>query len=51
MKDREKQPNTTEYGEFVCSYFSWLPLDFQKENAEVLCSLTNKKNDNYRKGR
>ena len=32
--------NKTLYGEFVCSSFSWLPINRQKENARRLESLT-----------
>lgn len=28
------------YGEFVCSYYSWLPLEKQKEQAKRLENIT-----------
>lgn len=28
--------DTTEYGEFVCSFDAWLPLEEQKKNAEFM---------------
>lgn len=41
MEDESK--NATEYGEFVCSYFSWLPVDVQKEKSIKLSNVTNTK--------
>ena len=38
-----RKKNTTSNGEFVCSYFSWLNLDKQKENAERLSKMTSDK--------
>ena len=32
--------DTTKYGEFVSSYFAWISLPEQKENAERLQSIT-----------
>ncbi len=32
--------NKTLYGEFVCSSFSWLPINKQKENASRLEKMT-----------
>lgn len=28
--------DTTEYGEFICSFDSWLPIEEQKKNAEFM---------------
>lgn len=28
--------DTTEYGEFICSFDSWLPIEEQKRNAEFM---------------
>ena len=28
--------DTTEYGEFVCTFDSWLPIEEQKKNAEYM---------------
>ena len=28
--------DTTEYGEFVCNFDSWLPIEEQKKNAEFM---------------
>ena len=28
--------DTTEYGEFVCSFDAWLPIEEQKKNAEFM---------------
>lgn len=35
--------NLEEYGEFVCSYDRWLPLDKQKEMAKKMEKMTDKK--------
>lgn len=40
--DKENLNNTTKYGEFVCSYYQWLPLEKQKEQAKKLCQITKK---------
>lgn len=47
----DKKENTTKYGEQVCSEFSWIPLDKQKENAEKMAEMTkkNKKKIKYKK--
>lgn len=39
-----KKQNVNEYGEFICSYNHWLPIDKQKEQADELAKATaNKK--------
>lgn len=35
--------DATKYGEFVSSYFAWVPLPIQKEKAEELQNMTKKK--------
>lgn len=35
--------DTTKYGEFISSYFAWLTLDKQKENAKAMDEMTKKK--------
>ena len=42
--DKNKR-NVTKYGEFVCTFDEWLPLDKQKENAEKLENITNDKDN------
>ena len=32
----------TEYGEFVCSFDKWLPIEVQKERAKRLAQITKK---------
>ncbi len=32
--------DSTKYGEFVSSYFAWIPLPEQKEKAEKLQNMT-----------
>ena len=41
--DEENLKNTTKYGEFVCSFHQWLPLDMQKEQAEKMNKMTKNK--------
>ncbi len=48
MKDRknkqiEETENYTKYGEFICSFDHWLPIEEQKRKAEHLGNITNKK--------
>ena len=42
-----KEENTTKYGEFVTSYFAWLTLEKQKENAKKMDDMTKKKGDEH----
>ena len=35
-----KNEDKTKYGEFVSSYFAWIPLEKQKEKAEDLENKT-----------
>lgn len=38
--------DATQYGEFVSSYFAWIPLPNQKEKAKKMVNMTKKeKND------
>ena len=43
------EDETTEYGEFVCSFDKWLPIEYQKKKAKKLENLTKSKkiNRNY----
>lgn len=34
--------DATQYGEFVSSYFAWVPLPNQKEKAEEMAKMTKK---------
>lgn len=36
--------DTNQYGEFVSSYFAWLTLEKQKDNAKRMENMTKKKN-------
>ncbi len=36
----EDKEDTTKYGEFVSSYFSWVSLDKQKEKVDELENIT-----------
>ena len=35
--------DATRYGEFITSYFAWVPMSKQKENVEKLENITKKK--------
>ena len=35
--------DATQYGEFVSTYFAWIPLPSQKERAEEMSNMTKKK--------
>lgn len=39
----EEIEDTTRYGEFVTSYFAWVPMSKQKENVEKLENITKKR--------
>ena len=55
MKDDEKKiqelityengEDATQYGEFISSYFAWIPLSEQKETAERLENITKDKKE------
>ena len=32
--------DATQYGEFISTYFAWIPLPEQKENAERMAQIT-----------
>ena len=34
--------DATDYGEFITSYFAWVPLPIQKEKAEEMENMTKK---------
>ena len=38
----EEVEDVTKYGEFVSSYFAWLTLEHQKENADKMEDMTKK---------
>ena len=42
--DVEVGEDSTKYGEFVSSYFAWIPLPEQKEKAKRLENITKKGN-------
>lgn len=39
-KSLEEEEDCTKYGEFISSYFAWVPLKEQKEKAEKLEKIT-----------
>ena len=45
MKKKDEQiEDVTKYGEFISSYFSWVPLEKQKQIVEKLENITKKNN-------
>lgn len=42
-KNVEVGEDATQYGEFVSSYFAWIPLPEQKEKAKEMNKMTKKK--------
>ena len=46
MHEKQKQTHpevgedATQYGEFISTYFAWIPLPEQKENAERMAHMT-----------
>ncbi len=40
--EMEEFEDTTKYGEFVSSYFAWLSLENQKENAKRMEKMTDR---------
>lgn len=38
--------NVSNYGEFITSYFSWIPLTYQKQRSEEMENMTKKKRRN-----
>jgi len=43
-KKYEIGEDATQYGEFITSYFAWVPLSVQKEKVDELESITNNEN-------
>lgn len=43
IDDLDEGEDSTKYGEFVTSYFAWVPLSKQKENVKKLENITKKK--------
>ena len=41
--EEEETDDTTRYGEFVTSYFAWVPMSKQKENVKKLENITKKR--------
>ena len=42
-KNKKDIEDSTKYGEFISSFFSWITLDKQKEKANELDKITRKK--------
>lgn len=48
---RENVEDTTKYGEFVTTYFAWVPLDKQRENVEYLEKITKKEKNGVKQSK
>lgn len=46
IKKGEIGEDTTKYGEFISSYFSWVSLERQKDRVEELENMTKKEEKN-----
>lgn len=52
MSKKEKQTHpevgedATQYGEFISTYFAWIPLPDQKEKAEEMSKMTQQPKNN-----
>lgn len=44
MDEKELKGKTSNYGEFVTSYFCWLGMDEQRKRAEELQKMTENRN-------
>ena len=44
-KEKINGENHTKYGEFISSYFAWMSLDKQKEDANKLSNITEDKKE------
>ena len=42
QKHTEVGEDATQFGEFVSSYFAWVPLPDQKEKADEMAKMTEK---------
>ena len=42
FKNNEFTEDVTKYGEFITSYFAWVPLSTQKEKVKKLENITKK---------
>ena len=43
IEEMEEGEDATKYGEFVTSYFAWVPMSKQKENVKRLENITKKR--------
>ena len=50
-KEVEVGEDATKYGEFISSYFAWITLPEQKENAKRLQNITKKEENNAEKSK
>ena len=52
-KEKQTQPevgeDATQYGEFISTYFAWVPLPEQKEKAKKMSKMTKKQKESRTK--
>ena len=44
-KNKKEKEDTTQYGEFISSYFAWQTLEEQKKKANKLANITDKEKE------
>ena len=44
-KKKKFSENKTKYGEFISSFFGWIPIDEQKKRADELNNITKNKDE------
>ena len=55
MDKKQKQTHpevgedATQYGEFISTYFAWIPLPEQKDNAERMAQITKNEEKDWHK--
>ena len=47
----DKDVNLEKYGEFICSFDSWLSVEKQKEKAIKMAEMTKNKDSKYKQRR
>ena len=50
-KNNKLEEDTTEYGEFISSFDSWLTLEEQKRNADYLANLDKERKKEFERER
>lgn len=50
-KNKKLYEDTTEYGEFICSFDNWITLEEQKRHADYLANMEDEKQKEIEKER